>query len=476
MQHEKSITPSYSIEEIETALSLMGIEIRDNETTDPYLMHQILHEIGLDIKMLAANDSSGLLKRLIHEKITLLPIKKSILLGISHNPPIAQTLIEASENFKKNNKISITAERMQQFQCAIYFAVILQVITRLCITDKTFENTIVFSVLNSTKSINPGSTFWNFLNVYLATRGDFFRSIKRISVDPLIFYHLCWREYFPQLSEQQLEAFINKHHLTGLNASITKKLLAYKVSGQKHYGVLCGNIFEALVNEESLVNQAPLFTKSLDRKVTKKSVDNVKAGLALILYHEMKEDTFSPGDFIIKEFKHKGQLAESAAEAQSDFWHELYHYAANDNVIMINQGVTDEWMNLYEAWNIAFCLRRYSYEAHLILPMLFIPDTLSSYPENYLSSRMISLWLTVNFTTAMIKNRIKVKYPELDQAFLLEIFGKNNVMYANDCLLPSDVDLDSLYKEYIQAYSASYLYIKAMKIIKGEHLFNLRML
>ena len=207
----------YAINEINEALITLGIDFDGNIKTAPDVMKQIMAEIDLDINDILKTIDSNLLNRLVTEEIPLAPLKERILFGIANNPPIALSLIEASNLVLEDKDYQSTKNLAQglhqQIKYSLYFTVILETLTYLMVNDKLIEKAVALSLLKKRESINPGSSFWNFWNIYLETKGDLFFALKTISIDPGLFADLCWREYFPTPSEDEIDHFTKKKSL-----------------------------------------------------------------------------------------------------------------------------------------------------------------------------------------------------------------------------------------------------------------------
>lgn len=466
----------YCIKDLNQALRILNLSFMDQEATDPKKMKQVLSDIGLDLEKTEFK-KHPLLQRLANESIPIKPLRDKIVLGISKNPPLALTLIEASQSLLQNRSLveSLDPNRdaTQQIHYATYFAVILEVLTRTIVNDKELEKSIVSHLLENRGTANPGSSFLNLVKIYKQTRktlspiGSLFIAIKTISVDAPMFSELFHREFGSAHHKDKAIQFIQKNHLTGLNARIVLEDVEDWIHKKRHYGTLCGNILEAIIQEEATVNKTSFFFKNKD----KKRLDNAAAGLALILYLEKFEEKLAPNEYIKKNFTLNRILGNEETQSNLDFWNSVYNYNTQDNLIRTKKGMPQEWANLYEAWNISFVIRCFPENLHLFLPKLLIPDTLACPAEEYTATRLISLWLTLNFFESMIAKGVKTTFKGRNYEFFIDIFGKNNLEYAQKSLFKSDVDLESLYKEHIQSKTQTSLYLKAFKIIQGDYLF-----
>ena len=86
-------------------------------------------------------------------------------------------------------------------------------------------------------------------------------------------------------------------------------------------------------------------------------------------------------------------------------------------------------------------------------------------PEYYFASRVISLWLTINFASALRVKKLIIDEPPSNRDAFIAIFGKHNFLYAKERLLNNKVDLDKLYEEQIHKPLAFTNYLKAIRLL-----------
>lgn len=97
-----------------------------------------------------------------------------------------------------------------------------------------------------------------------------------------------------------------------------------------------------------------------------------------------------------------------------------------DNAIVYK--VNQDWVNLYQSWNLAFVTGNIN-NLHLVYPKLLIPTVLSATPNEYIFSRALALWPTVNFLVHVkSKGRQELSFPE--QRRLGQLWGEINRTYA----------------------------------------------
>jgi hypothetical protein len=408
--------------EIENALSAFGLSIDDEAVTDPVKMQSILFEIGLSaevLEKLCRSDKNEkiqmILKDLQKNEIPLGPLKKRILTGIVKNPPVADTILRGAYLIRDHQKLS--EERREQFECAIYFTVILEVFTVLMSNDQTFVKTLMECFFES-RGVNKeeaGGIVENFRVVYKNT-GEFFAALKMISIEPSMWQLRCWREAGGNPDEKKVKQFVKDHKLSVLTADYMIKTLDIEADRQRTG--LRINIIEA-VKSQPLENRGEL---------------NAQAGYVLISALEVGvRDEKYRAEYVSKSLVPPHW--DDVVEKDESFWKTLYTYETGGNSVEIIADLSQEWVNLYESWNMAFVANKFPTMLHLILPKLFIPSTLAAAPATYLVTRIFSLWLTLNFNNFMMASKEEVKnkveYPISDSMNdLLGIWAYNNRAYA----------------------------------------------
>mmetsp|Transcript_10061 Transcript_10061/g.16702 ORF Transcript_10061/g.16702 Transcript_10061/m.16702 type:complete len:309 (+) Transcript_10061:431-1357(+) len=58
--------------------------------------------------------------------------------------------------------------------------------------------------------------------------------------------------------------------------------------------------------------------------------------------------------------------------------------------------LSQEWVSLYESWNLAFITGNLPY-LHVLIPKLLIPAVIDAEPNDYIFNRALSLWVSINF-------------------------------------------------------------------------------
>jgi len=88
-----------------------------------------------------------------------------------------------------------------------------------------------------------------------------------------------------------------------------------------------------------------------------------------------------------------------------------------------------DWVSLYETWNMAFILGELN-NLHFLFPKLFIPSVLNAKSENFLGTRIISLWLAVNNAVFISFNNFEEITGPVNRRKMAQAWGEINRKYA----------------------------------------------
>lgn len=404
----------------------------DHSKSDPHYMLGLLSDLDLTSLLIENNPLSQALNKLASLPVTLAPMIEKIIDGIQQNTPLANSLVCATNELELDNKDK--QQVRDQLKFSVHLMVLLEVMTTLMVNDVELLEHGVFNLFKQRGVENPGDMLENFSSIWENT-GDFFAPVKVCSVDPAIWRSLCWRT-FPsdatdEMRQKKAREFIEAHQLTGANkAVILSGLDSYKDS--QHSGIRT-NIFEAVCSQQLIDSGGH---------------DNAQTGALLILALE------GQGDQEIEprkkryhaDYLHGTPLEQTAALTEpDDFWPTIYAHRKPDNMFLHTQDLPKEWADSYISWNMAFITTKFPQFCHVTIPKLLIPCTLNIHSENYLSTRAISLWLTINFVnTLSVKENLgtalnigKFSYPEPKQlAEFMKIWGRENIKYARTLLKP----------------------------------------
>ena len=89
-----------------------------------------------------------------------------------------------------------------------------------------------------------------------------------------------------------------------------------------------------------------------------------------------------------------------------------------------------EWVSLYETWNLAFVTGNVGY-LNILLPKLLIPSVINAKPNEYLFHRAMALQTSINFFL-YAKVMQKPNYEIPNKEALVQLWGEINYKYANE--------------------------------------------
>jgi len=103
--------------------------------------------------------------------------------------------------------------------------------------------------------------------------------------------------------------------------------------------------------------------------------------------------------------------------------------------------LSQDWVSLYESWNLAFITGNVQY-LNLLYPKLLIPSVIDAEPDKYMFSRALSLWVSGNFFLfAQITHKHEPVVPNAH--VLAKLWGEINSKKANAFLLEQKgIELD----------------------------------
>lgn len=99
----------------------------------------------------------------------------------------------------------------------------------------------------------------------------------------------------------------------------------------------------------------------------------------------------------------------------------------------IEYELSQEWVSLYESWNLAFITGNVQY-LNLLYPKLLLPAVIDAEPDDYIFNRALSLWLSTNFFLfAQITGKPDLSIP--NRELLTQLWGEINLKAAEELVL-----------------------------------------
>jgi hypothetical protein len=373
---------------VDRAMKMLGVDL--TMMTNPKVINQLLDEM----KLADFNPTLGPLREfLTHAKSSpqpLAPLLKAVRLGFVQHPAIMEFI-----NLAITNQWLSPYDELQTTLNAMY---LLQAFTIAMANNASFIAEIQDFILNKRTryGIMPHSTLSTFLAIFRSTH-RFFDSAKTISVDPAITYdrylnvnhgRLLTVEEINELDIRQLLSFAEKKSLM----SGTTATALTDFSG------LMLNIYEATITEYKKGYQ-----------------DNAFSGHVLnqVLQSTQPQSQITRGMALPKTMENNFRVMLS-----------------DENYYMKNN-LSQDWINLYESWNMCFILSELN-NLHILVPKLLIPSVLSAKKEDYIYTRIIALWLAINHYTMRQLDKIPEVAGPANRDEMVRAWGKINRKYADN--------------------------------------------
>jgi len=389
---------SEALTKVDKAMTMLGIT--KTMMTSPKVTSELLEEMNLS----DFNPTLPQMREFLGSAKTapqpLAPLLRAIREGIVQHPSIIEFIDLA---IKKNwfypfKEMEITLNQ-------IY---LIESLTVAMANNPQFVVELQDHILNKRTEygIKPHSTFSTFFEVFKSTH-RFFDSVKTISVDPAITFN----------------RYLNANHGKLLTADQVKKLEDQELI--------------SFAEKKSLIN----FTKTSALDDFSGTVLNVYEAASTEYKKGLKDNAFSGHVLtqVIKNGNPKYHIAKSAVfpkTIQNDFYDSLI---SRENYYL-KDDLTQGWINLYESWNMCFILSELN-NLHILFPKLLIPSVLSAKQGDYMYTRVIALWLSINhYTLRQLKKLPEVKGP-VNRDEMVRAWGAINKKYA-DQLVAQTKNLD----------------------------------
>ena len=339
--------------------------------TDPIIINKILKLIKLDTFQTSFQPLQKVLTDAKKNPQDLFRFIDMIKKSLRKNDAIIDFLAEGnSKNWFVKHK---------DYKTAINMAFILENLTIAAVNCNTMLSELNNHILESRNQyrFNPRSPLQTFFYVMIAS--DLFFASKCISVDPGIKTFILRRNNDGKLfSKSEIKELSKKGIINFIEKTLLNK--TQKEPGKIKNCAIQINILEAGITEYD-----------------KGYKDNALVAYALMKGLQQKQNIF---------YK-KGKIFPKSFSDNPDKL--LKKYLDSDNYFESTE-LTQEWINLYSAWNMSFVLADQK-DVELVMPKLFIPSQIDAKPDEYLFGRVITLWNVVNLV--MIKKVEKI--PQSDR-------------------------------------------------------------
>ena len=393
-QHD--IDPGQVIDNAMTALGLSH-----DMTTDLSMMREVLREMQVDDLQTSYPPMRDFLVRVVSQPVDLGPMLAQVRWGlVSNGPAVVEFLREAL------SKRWLTSS--PHVHKALNVAYVLEAITAAMCNSPVFFDDYVEHVRSKQKDIgiDHEHVFKSFVRM-LPSSLNFFGTAKAVSLDMAMVYFRAGRYLGGQAVDEQS---VGELHAAGRISLLERKLLL----------PLCGkgrcvcndwlrvNIYEAGITEyENGFSMNAMAAHVLAEHVAK---------------HCHRES------FLRRHVVPEGPTRDFYAALEED-----------DNYVPVVD-LSEEWKSLYLTWNMAFILGELN-NLHYLFPKLLIPSVLCSSSENFLGTRIVSLWVSINSALLLHFHGVDTLTAPAHRREMAAAWGEINRRYA-EALYTSDLDPD----------------------------------
>lgn len=383
------IDPVQARATVNKAMDALGID--ENMKSDPAAVRQVLDTMKLLDFETTYPPMKAFLDAAKSESQDLGPLIIAIREGIvKDHPAVVEFLNKSLEEGWLNAS--------PQIQSSIHQAFILEAMTAAMNNDNGFAKEVNQHLLNKREEygINTESVVSTFFNVGRAT-GSMFMAAKTVSVDPaMTFYGLVRDRKGERLSKNEVDALYATGELTYLDKRILTPDEEPRPLEDTHDGLNI-NIYEAGTTEY--------------RQGFK---DNSMSAHALV--EAAKADP------------HR-QIFKAGPILPKTMDNEFYQSISSDENYFPTTEFSQEWVSLYETWNMAFIMGELD-DLQILYPKLLIPSVLSAEKENYLTSRVLALWLSINTLMFREMDGVEAVAGPANKAEMAKAWGEINKKYA----------------------------------------------
>ncbi len=402
-----------SITTIDRALEKLGI------TPDMTTNQEIINEILGEMRMGSFNPTNEKMKTFLNKAKTsaqpLGPLIDGVSEGLTRHPGIMDILkVALDRDWLKVDK-EVVARTLNQMY-------LFEALTVAISNDPIFLGEVQDQIqaARSQFGVAQASTWSTFYNVWRCS-GSFFDAIKTISVDPAITgnRYLNANQGIP-LTSEQIKSLAKQKKLSFAEQKALKLQTNPKLAND--FSGLNLNIYEAAATEYS-----------------NKYQDNAFAGHVLVEW--IKKTKPKSSAVLGKVFR------QSLTPEQGQ--NELEGLGVNKGIYYAQSTLSQEWVDLYEAWNMSFVLSQLN-DLHIVLPKLLIPSVLSAKSGDYIYIRVNALWLAIHQYTMrrMDHKAAVVGISDQRRREISTEFGKINKKLADDLVKKSKLDLNETKKSY----------------------------
>lgn len=424
---DKTNTHTQKTEKQLAELFLARVSSHLKSVSDPAIMQKIFDDLKIDSFYSREKRFNTFASKITNEPVSLIPIIERFKKGLLDNPALCKLLatIERDSLISDNELEKISP----QLQVQLNFLYLFEAVTVTMMNSATFSEDIYRLVVNQRKFSNPGNPVSNLFFASGLNNFSMFKNLKLVSVDPAMTAGAFVRSLGDETNIDskkmaQLErAFIKKHGLSLWNTRIHP--YALDENSEDSVRAVSLNVMEAMWEET----------------VEGRPTDNVLSGAALIkiLEHVRPTNNIAFKNTIIPA---------GATLLEGDRYDAIPDLAVSSSTKWASEfNLSKDWMDLYNSWDLLFVINKLDSQ---FLPIkLLIPSVLDAIPEQYMETRVFSLFLIGNL---FHQNKLSMFPPKTslrNEELILKKWGEINKNFANEVLDSHCPDLEGMSLEDI---------------------------
>ncbi len=336
--------------------SMAAFGLSKEMKTDPKIVKSLIDCMKLDDFKTTFAPMHEFFKEITTKPKDLKPMFEDIEKGIITKHPAILEFLELALQKKWLN-------RSEQIQKAVHVTFVLEAVTAAMSNNHHFfiELQDHYRSKQRMHGLDTAHILKTFIHSLVISH-DLFNIAKAFSLDPLMVYFRVQRGLTKAcITNDDLNTLYKNNEIN----YIERRLLSSACKdGSNHINRLVGiNIYEAGIKDY----QEGFKTNAM-------------------IAHELSEDIKRHPP--LATFKNKNVTPENSNNV-------FYDAITEKDNLFPDITYTQEWASLYTTWNMAFVLGNIN-NLEIIFPKLLIPSLINAKNDNFLGTRVISLWLSIN--------------------------------------------------------------------------------
>lgn len=381
--------------------SMVALSLSYDMTTDLSMMREVLGEMQVEDLRTSYPPMQDFLARIASQPVELGPMLAQVRWGlVTNGPAVVEFLREALSKGWLSGSPHVDK--------AVHAAYLLEAITAAMCNSPVFFDDYVEHVRSKQKEIgiDHEHVFKSFMRM-LPSSLNFFGTAKALSIDMAMVYFRVGRLLGGAAVD---EPSVQELYKAGRISLLERKLLL----------PLCGK-GRCVCNDWLRVN---IYEAGITEYQNGFSMNAMAAHVLAehVATHCHRES------FLVRHVVPQGPLRDFYAALEED-----------DNYVPV-VNLSEEWKSLYLTWNMAFILGELN-NLHYLFPKLLIPSVLCSSSENFLGTRIVSLWVSINSALLLHFHGVDTLTAPAHRREMAQAWGEINQRYAG-ALYTSELNPD----------------------------------